>query len=123
MAMDEKDWKQAEQAISDMIYEFHDNAVSKGFYEDVDPDKPRDLLSIVAKIHEELSEITQAISKPGEVSGKLPEFTEIEEEIADTFIRLLDFAAVVSAPSFIAHAIRRKHEYNTGRAYRHGKAV
>jgi len=123
MEMTEKGWERARRAIVELTHLFHDNAVQKGFYKDVDADDPRDLLSIVAKIHEELGEITQAISNPGRPSEKIASFTELEEEIADTFIRLLDFSAVVTAPEFIARAIQKKHEYNIGRSHRHGKAV
>lgn len=124
MALNNSGWVDAILFIEELAYEFHDNAVEKGFYTDVDPDNPRDLLSIVAKIHEELGEVTQAISrKEPQKSEKIAGFTELEEELADTFIRLLDLVPVVTDPHSFGRAVRAKHEYNTGRPYRHGKAV
>jgi NTP pyrophosphatase (non-canonical NTP hydrolase) len=124
MSISNAEWMSIVVGLEALIYDFHDNAVEKGFYSDVDPDKPRDVLSIVAKIHEELGEVTQAISrKEPQESKAIPGFSELEEELADTFIRLLDFAAVVTDPHSFGRAVRAKHEYNTARPYRHGKAV
>jgi NTP pyrophosphatase (non-canonical NTP hydrolase) len=118
----QSEWANASHYVKTLANTFHDNAVVKGFYSDVDPSDIRDMLSIVAKIHEELGDLTQAMSSPGE-SETLPGFSNIEEELADVFIRFLDMVPVIADPVTFMLAVRAKHEHNLQRPYRHGKRV
>lgn len=73
----------------------------------------------IALMHGELSELHEAIRKDIKVSEHIPEFSAIEEEVADTIIRLLDFAGYNELR--LAQAIKAKLIYNQSRPYKHGK--
>lgn len=91
-------------------------AFSKGFYKD-DPNLATKLMLIVS----ELSEVLEAdrkgdLTKPSE---KVPHYTNFEEEMADTIIRILDLAGRHNLN--IHDAVLEKIRYNAGREKRHGK--
>lgn len=73
----------------------------------------------IALLMSELGEMLEGVRKPGQ-SDKIPEFTQEEEEAADVFIRLLDYCGGFSIRLF--EAVDAKLDYNSARAYRHGKA-
>lgn len=74
----------------------------------------------LALIHAEVSEVLEEIRLPEEVSSKkIPNFSTIEEELADVAIRLIDFAGAYDYD--IAGAIVAKMEYNKTRPIKHGK--
>ena len=54
-----------------------------------------------------------------EPSAKIAPFTNLEEELADTVIRILDYAGKKNLR--LAEAIVAKAEYNIRRPYKHGK--
>ena len=73
----------------------------------------------IALIHSEASEALEAARHGNPQSETIPEFTQIEEELADIVIRCMDYA---EAHGFeLAEAIAAKHHYNQGRPYKHGK--
>lgn len=90
------------------------NAVSKGWW-----DSPRSDGECIALMHSELSEGLEALRDPAKVrSTKIPDFLEIEEELADVIIRIADFA---NARGYrVGAAVLAKHEYNQSRPHRHG---
>jgi hypothetical protein len=70
-------------------------------------------------MHSELGERTEAARKDLP-SDKLPHgFTGEEEELADTIIRILDYAGRKRMK--LGEAIALKMRYNSGRPYMHGK--
>ena len=70
-------------------------------------------------MHSELSEALEALRHGNPPSEKIPEFTHVEEEIADLLIRVMDEAATQKWD--IAGAIDAKMAYNKGRPFKHGK--
>lgn len=69
-------------------------------------------------MHSELSEALDWIRKGNPKSDHIPEFTGLEEELADTVIRIMDYTRQRGLR--LAEAIVAKHRYNGTRAYRHG---
>lgn len=96
----------------------------KGFH-----DKPRDPGMAMALVHSEVTEALEAIRKdPNADSEHIPEFTALEEELADVIIRVLDFAEEFDSETpgenygglRIAEAIFAKVAYNAKREKMHG---
>jgi len=73
----------------------------------------------IALIHSELSEALEADRKQIVNDDKIPEFTGIEAELADTVIRILDLAG--SCDQRLGEAIVAKMLYNLNRPFKHGK--
>lgn len=90
-------------------------AHEKGWY-----DEPRELGTMIALCHSELSEALEALRGNGIVkaSKKIPNYTEVEEELADVVIRIMDMAHENGWD--VGGAIEAKHEYNKTREYKHG---
>lgn len=72
----------------------------------------------IALMHSELSEALEADRKDLP-SDHLPDFAGVEEELADTIIRILDFAGHFKLR--LGEALIAKLVYNTTRPYKHGK--
>ncbi len=115
--------------VAEIIY--NDNRI-KGFYDDtpamVGVVNGRDDYQSAMRIYlgnklmlvvGEIAEAHEAIRKGIDKSEHIPEFTAMEEEVADTIIRLLDFAGYNKLR--LAQAIKAKLIYNQSRPYRHGK--
>jgi NTP pyrophosphatase (non-canonical NTP hydrolase) len=90
----------------------HLTARSKGWWEE-----KRNKGEMIALMHSELSEALEAIRKPGP-SEHIPEFSGIEEELADTVIRILDYAYAFGLD--LPGAIMAKMKFNANRPYKHG---
>lgn len=109
------------QAVQEWCYRI---ARMKGFH-----DKPRDAGLAMALIHSEVTEALEALRKgPDEPSEHIPEFTALEEELADIIIRVLDFAEEYDSPTpgkdmaglCIIEALFAKVSYNAKREKMHG---
>lgn len=88
-------------------------AISKGW-----EDEPRTFGDKIALMHTELSEAMEGYRKGNPPSEHIPEFTAIEEEMADEIIRVLHYSAEEGLR--IGPAILAKLEYNSTRPPRHG---
>ena len=80
-------------------------------------ENPRNNAEVIALMHSELSEALEGCRKPGP-SDKIPEFTQEEEEFADTLIRILDHVAKHQLR--LVDAMRAKIIFNRSREHRHG---
>lgn len=74
----------------------------------------------IALMHSELSEALEADRKNIESDDKIPDFTGVEAELADTVIRILDFAGCKNLR--LGEAIMAKLQFNLTRPFKHGKA-
>ena len=132
----------SELKINDFAKEVHENAVKHGWW-----DEERSFGEIIALCHSELSEALEEYRnrKPdvyfvidtvqrdgktvipeirtdyhdGNYDGEKPEGVFVE--LADCIIRILDYCGKEGID--IEYVIRRKHEYNKTRPYRHGGKV
>lgn len=73
----------------------------------------------IAMMHSELSEALEADRKGIESDDKIPDFTGVEAQLADTVIRILDFSGRHNLR--LGEAIQAKLLYNLSRPYKHGK--
>ena len=94
------------QSLNELAKICHDIAVSKGFW-----DKERNMGEALMLIVTELAEAMEAYRKQDDANFK--------EELADTFIRLLDLCGGYNID--IEEEITRKSEKNKNRPYKHGK--
>lgn len=96
--------------VSKSVYEI---AKEKGWWEG-----DRNNGELIALMHSELSEALESLRHGNPNSDHIPEFTGVEEELADVIIRIMDMA---SARNYrVAEAIIAKINFNASRSYKHG---
>ena len=102
------------KSISEMSSFAHAEAIKKGFW-----DSDRNNGELIALIHSELSEALEGLRHNNPPSDKIPEFTSVEEELADACIRIFDMA---DARGYrLGEAIIAKLRHNRERLHKHGK--
>ena len=92
----------------------HVEARSKGFWDKVKSDGDFMMLMVT-----ELAEGYEALRAGNIRDDKIPEFLGIEAELADTVIRIMDYAQGKGLR--VAEALIAKMEMNKTREYKHGK--
>lgn len=87
---------------------------ANGWWEDAS----RNFGEAVALMHSELSEALEAQRTGNPPDDKLPAFSGVEVELADTIIRIMDWA--VHNKLDVAGALVSKVRFNATRGYKHG---
>ena len=93
----------------------HATCIEKGFW----PENRNDGEAI-ALMHEELSEALWALRHGNPADEKLPDFLNLEVELADAIIRIMDYGK--GRGLRVAEALVAKMAYNATRPYKHGRA-
>lgn len=73
---------------------------------------------LIALMHSELSEALEGLRHGNKPSEHIPEFSAVEEEMADVVIRIADFCQ--ARGHNLSGAIVAKIAYNQTRSYKHG---
>lgn len=100
-------------AFEDVAYICHEIACSKGWW-----DESRSDGELIALMHSELSEALEAARHGDPPDDKIPEFSGVEAELADTIIRIMDVS--VRHNLSVSGAIIAKARFNATRSHKHG---
>jgi len=101
-------------AVGQLMSLAHRVAKVNGFYDSYAGNAAQ-----LCNIHEEVSEANWALRHNRPASEKIPGYENLTEEMADIMWRVLDFCEYNQLP--LAQAMQAKFQYNTTRAYKHGK--
>jgi len=96
--------------------EAHDIAKRKGFWEQGAKRNDSEMIMLTVT---ELAEAVEALRRGNPPDEKLPDFTQVETELADAVIRIMDQAQARGWR--VAQAVEAKLRYNATRGYKHGK--
>lgn len=91
-------------------------SVANGFH-----DEPQSWDRLLMLTAGELFEAHDAVRKGNPPSEKLEGVSHVAEELADTFIRLIDMVQAKGMQGEFFSAVQQKMVYNTTRPVRHGK--
>ena len=100
--------------INSLTKKAHQNAIAHGWW-----NEERSFGEIIALMHSELSEALEYDRKGNGQSDHIPEFTGVEEELADVVIRIFDYCGRKNLR--LGEAIIAKMQFNESRPYKHGK--
>lgn len=98
----------------------HLNSDHKGFWAE-DRGKPFEDVALkkFCLIHGEISEAQEGVRHSNPSSEHIPEFSAVEEELADAIIRIMDFSEEFKFRT--AEAVLAKMKFNAQRPFMHGK--
>jgi len=102
------------KVVDSLADHLHKEAVARGWWNEARNDG-----ELIALMHSELSEALETLREPQKPSEHIPQFTGLEEELADAVIRIFDYAAARRVR--LGAAIMAKADFNKTRALRHGK--
>lgn len=100
-------------SVAQLQEQIHRTAVEHGWW-----DQSRPIGEALMLIVTELAEAMEAYRDGNPESDKIEGFSKVEEELADTIIRILDLAGGMGFD--IQGALEAKMMYNETRPYRHG---
>ena len=100
-------------SVAQLQEAIHRTAVEHGWW-----DRDRPIGEVLMLAVTELAEAMEAYRDGNPSSDKIEGFSKVEEELADTIIRILDLAGGMAYD--IEKALRAKMAYNETRPYRHG---
>lgn len=104
-------------AISIYSYACFQNSKKHGFWDDL----PRNKAEMIALMHSELSECLEAIRKPDMKDSHLPHISAEVVELADVFIRLMDYIGGHELEVEFVKAVNEKMAFNESRPPKHNK--
>lgn len=100
-------------AFNQMSEAVHETAKDKGFWDSECNDAEK-----IALMHSELSEALEALRHGNAPDDKIPDYSGVEAELADTVIRIMDYCKYRKFN--IAEAIVEKAKFNANRPRMHG---
>jgi len=101
--------------VTQLANTIHQEAVAHGFY----PNGIRNEAECIALMHSELSEALEGLRHGNGTGEHIPEFSQVEEELADCLIRIFDYAGWKRLR--LAEAMLAKMAFNKTRPLKHGK--